>query len=337
MGRIVTQENVPFSEVYRSYGGEISIYLGDSLRLYDQWDPPVVIISDGPYGIAGFPGDLPTPDNLAEWYEPHIQKWSEKATPLTTLWFWNTELGWATVHPVLVQNGWSYRCCHIWNKGIGHVAGNSNTKSLRKLPVVSEVCVQYVKEPYFENNGRKMSMQEWLRHEWERSGIPLNKTNEICGVKNAATRKYLTKCHLWYYPPVEAFEKLVCYANLHGKPNGKPYFSIDGVKPLTAQEWELMRAKFYCEAGFTNVWNLPPVRGKERLKTQYKCLHTNQKPLELIDLIVRLSSDPGDMVWEPFGGLCTAGVASLRLGRRCISAEILPEFYRAAIRRLENA
>ena len=30
---------------------------------------------------------------LAESYEPHITKWSECATPLTTLWFWNTELG----------------------------------------------------------------------------------------------------------------------------------------------------------------------------------------------------------------------------------------------------
>ena len=53
-----------------------------------------------------FPGDPPTPEELPEWYEPHIMAWSDRAVPLTTLWFWNTEIGWANVHPLLVKYGW---------------------------------------------------------------------------------------------------------------------------------------------------------------------------------------------------------------------------------------
>ena len=312
------------------------IYNADVYEIYTSWDMPVVIISDGPYGISGFVGDSPVPEVLPEWYEPHIEAWSQKATPLTTLWFWNTEIGWTNVHPVLAKYGWQYVNCHIWNKGIGHIAGNSNTRTLRKFPVVTEVCVQYVKEARFKVGERYLTMKEWLRYEWERTGLPLYKANEACGVKNAATRKYLTKDYMWYYPPPEAFERMVAYANQHGAPEGLPYFTIDGETPITSAQWQNMRSKFTCEVGVTNVWSEPPARGTERLKQKFKCVHLNQKPLKLFELIIRVSSDEGDMVWEPFGGLCTGAVAAHKLGRRSLSAEINPEFYQLAVQRLEN-
>lgn len=316
--------------------GGVSMVRGDSLDYYDTWEPPVVIMSDGPYGLGSFPGDPPTPFQLDSWYEPHIIEWSRKSTPLTTLWFWNSEVGWATVHPILQKHGWEYRNCHIWDKGIAHIAGNSNSNTLRKFPVVTEVCVQYVRKALFQINGKLMSMQEWLRYEWERTGLPLSKTNEACEVKNAATRKYFTKDHLWYFPPPEAFEKLVRYANKHGKEKGKPYFSVDGKEPLTKEQWAQMRAKFNFENGATNVWSVPAVRGIERLKKKYKCVHTNQKPLKLIERCLRVSSDRGDVVWEPFGGLCPSAIASHKLGRRCYSAEINREFFEIAIERLAH-
>ena len=310
------------------------IQLGDSLRLARDWPAPVMIGVDGPYGVGGFPGDPFSVEELADWYEPHVASWSRAATPLTTLWFWNTEIGWANVHPVLARHGWSYRGASVWDKGKAHIAGNVNTAAIRRLPVVTEVCVQYVKEAVFPIDGRNASMKEWLRHEWVRSGLPLFKTNEACGVKNAATRKYFTQCRLWYYPPVEHFVKLVEYANAHGDPSGTPYFSIDGRRPLTAAEWARMRAKFDCEHGVTNVWREPAVRGRERLKNGLRALHANQKPLKLVELTARLCTDPGDVVWEPFRGLCTTAVACRRLKRKCFSAEIDPDVHAAAVARL---
>lgn len=312
------------------------IVQGDALSLYDSWPTPTVIISDGAYGLRGFPGDPPTPEGLAEWYEPHVKAWSRLSAPYTTLWFWNSELGWTTVHTLLVQHGWEFRNCHIWDKGKGHIAGNANTKTLRKFPVVTEVCVQYVRGVHLPSNGPMLPLKDWLRAEWLRAGLPLALTNRACGVRNAATRKYFTKCHLWYFPPPDHFEQLVQYANKWGRASGRPYFSADGERPLTAAQWELMRAKFYCEYGVTNVWSDPPIRGIERLKDERNhCIHANQKPLKLIDRIIRASSDPGDVVWEPFGGLCSAALACAKNGRVCYSAEVIPEFYRLATRRLE--
>lgn len=319
--------------IFKSSDGKIVMHNDDVANLYDKWEHPIIIISDGPYGVGGFIGDPHTPYKLDRWYEPHIREWSKKATPQTTLWFWNTELGWANVHHILQKYGWKFVNCHIWNKGMAHAAGKTNSKTLRKLPIVTEVVVQYVKEPQFKINGINCSMKEWLRHEWLRTGLPLNRTNEAAGVKDAATRKYFTKCHLWYMPPPEVFDKISKYANRYGKQSGKPYFSMDGKKPLEKEDWEKMRAKFRCPLGITNVWNLAPLNGSERIKIGLKSFHMNQKPLKLIELIIGISSDENDVIWDPFGGLGTSAIAARRLNRRCFLAEIDSKIFQKAVER----
>lgn len=318
----------------------VNWYLGDAINLYEEWESPTTIVCDGPYGVNGYPGDLLSHKGLAEWYEPHIRAWTEKSTPITTLWFWNTEVGWATVHPILEKYGWEYVSCCIWDKGMSHVAGNVNTKTIRHLPVVTEVCVQYVLKPVFKVQDKNVTMQEWLRAEWQRTGMPMSKTNEACEVKNAATRKYFTKCHLWYMPPVDAFAKLVDFANRFGLEEGKPYFTIDGKKSITKNQWSRMRAKFYCPLGVTNVWQVPQLRNKERLKVEQKAIHLNQKPLELIKRIIDITSDENDVIWDPFAGLGTTAVAAIELQRKCYCAEINEDVFLIAVNRskqkLEN-
>jgi site-specific DNA-methyltransferase (adenine-specific) len=160
-------------------------------------------------------------------------------------------------------------------------------------------------------------------------------------VPNAATRKYLTDDQLWYYPPADAFAKLAEYANEHGDPKGNPFFSMDGKTPISARQWVKMRAKFACDIGVTNVWREPQVGESERIrgtrngmKYKFKSLHGSQKPLRFIDLIVRASTEPGDVVWEPFGDFCPGAVVCHGLGRSYRAAEIIPEFFAAALERL---
>lgn len=318
--------------------GSARITLGNALDHYAQWPQPTVIVSDGAYGVGGFPGDPPTPEELPTWYAQHVAAWSRYALPETTLWFWGTEVGWALMHPLLTLHDWEYRGLHIWNKSVAHVAGNVNSKTIRSFPVVTEVCARYVRNVRLPTeDGHSLPLQQWLRAEWLRSGLPLSKTNDACGVKNAATRKYFTQDHLWYFPPPEMIERLAAHAQRHGKPTSRPYFSLDGQTPVTAEQWARLRSKWNHIHGVTNVWTEPAVRGIERLKDERaKCIHANQKPLQLIERIIFASSDAGDTVWEPFGGLCSVAVASLRLGRGCYSAELLPEYYELAQSRLDR-
>ena len=330
-GKAITRQELPDEPEWGSERVQVSY--GDSLDRYPDWDTPTCIVSDGAYGVLGFEGDTSGHLALPDWYEPHIVAWAEHATPRTTLWFWNSEIGWAAVHPVLERHGWRYVNANVWNKGKSHVAGNVNTATIRRFPVVTEVCVQYVREARIDG----LFLREWLIREWKRSGRPMKEANTACGVADVATRKYLDSGHLWYFPPPEMFKKLCDWANEHGAPEGWPYFSIDGQQPGTAEEWAAMRSRFSCPFGVTNVWDRSALRGKERIAVPGgKAVHLNQKPLDLLTRIIEASTEEGDAVWEPFGGLFSTCVAAQRSGRRAFGGEIDPTYYHYGLERLKQ-
>lgn len=324
--------------------GQSKLYEGPAEDVYDAWERPDLIVSDGAYGVGGFPGDPRTPDEIADWYVDHILAWSHRAHPATTLWFWNTEIGWATVHPILAQNGWEYVQTILWDKGIGHIAGNVNGATIRRLPTVTEICVFYRRRLEFPTPSGVVPANEWLRSEWRRSGVPLREANEACGVKNAATRKYLTTDWLWYFPPAEMMAKLVAYLNEHGDPAGRPYYSINGRRSITANDWARLRHPWHHRHGLTNVWAHPPLNGSERFRGNGRKVaprvcnpgknaraHLNQKPLEFMRRIVSIAANQGDTLWEPFGGLCSASVAAVEAGLNAFAAE--PDAYFASLAR----
>jgi site-specific DNA-methyltransferase (adenine-specific) len=68
-----------------------------------------------------------------------------------------------------------------------------------------------------------------------------------------------------------------------------------------------------------------------------KTPHPTQKPLELIRRLVAASSNPGDLVVDPFGGSGTTAVACELLGRRWAVCEREPEYAKWAAARVEAA
>lgn len=193
------------------------------------------------------------------------------------------------------------------------------------------------------------SAKEWLRYEWQRAGLALNRANEACGVKNAASRKYLTQDWLWYFPPPEHLERLVAYANRYGDMSGRPYFSVNGQRPVSIEEWANLRDVWHHQHAMTNVWTHPPLHGDERYRGNGKrsaprvhnpgkqaAVHLNQDPLDFVRRILDACTDPGGVVWEPFGGLCSAAVAASELGRLPYAAEPVSDFYELAAARLST-
>lgn len=51
--------------------------------------------------------------------------------------------------------------------------------------------------------------------------------------------------------------------------------------------------------------------------------------------IISTATIPGDVVWEPFGGLCSALVAAVELGRDGYAAELVEHFADLAVERLK--
>jgi site-specific DNA-methyltransferase (adenine-specific) len=66
-------------------------------------------------------------------------------------------------------------------------------------------------------------------------------------------------------------------------------------------------------------------------------VHLNQKPLAFMRRIVNACTVAGEVVWEPFGGLCSASVAAVELGRRAFAAEQNDVFHALAAERLQDA
>src|SRR5271156_623938 len=65
--------------------------------------------------------------------------------------------------------------------------------------------------------------------------------------------------------------------------------------------------------------------------------HLNQKPLEFMCRILNAATDHGDVIWEPFGGLASASVAAVRMGRFPCVAEVDHDFAEIAAQRLDDA
>jgi site-specific DNA-methyltransferase (adenine-specific) len=63
----------------------------------------------------------------------------------------------------------------------------------------------------------------------------------------------------------------------------------------------------------------------------------NQKPLEFMQRQIAATTIPGAMVWEPFGGLASASVAAVAMGRSAVAAELDKTFQELALERLEEA
>jgi len=80
-----------------------------------------------------------------------------------------------------------------------------------------------------------------------------------------------------------------------------------------------------------NVWNIPRVRYR---MPEYEN-HPTQKPVALLERVIRASSNPADIVLDPFSGTFTTSYVAKRLGRRSVGIEIEEEYVKIGLRRLE--
>lgn len=79
-----------------------------------------------------------------------------------------------------------------------------------------------------------------------------------------------------------------------------------------------------------NVWYFPRVRYR---MAEYE-EHPSQKPEALVERIIKASSNPGDLVLDPFSGTFTTCAVAQRLDRRSIGIEQERQYFKTGVRRL---
>ena len=79
-----------------------------------------------------------------------------------------------------------------------------------------------------------------------------------------------------------------------------------------------------------NVWQFSAAGREEKIFGK----HPTQKPVALIERCLRASTDPGDLILDPFAGSGSTGVAALTMRRKFLGFEREPEFLDLMVRRL---
>ena len=83
-----------------------------------------------------------------------------------------------------------------------------------------------------------------------------------------------------------------------------------------------------------NFFESPICMGKERIKNPK---HPTQKPLGVLRHILKLASDPGDLVFDPFMGVGSTGIAAIDLDRRFLGFDKEAAYVIASKDRFEAA
>ncbi len=81
-----------------------------------------------------------------------------------------------------------------------------------------------------------------------------------------------------------------------------------------------------------DLWVIPNVKNNHVEKTTHPC----QFPVELVERLVLSMTNPSDWVLDPFLGVGTTIVATVRHGRRGAGAEIVPQYVEIALARLKQ-
>lgn len=80
-----------------------------------------------------------------------------------------------------------------------------------------------------------------------------------------------------------------------------------------------------------NYFECPICMGNERLKNPK---HPCQKPLKLLKHLIKIGSNEGDVIFDPFIGVGSTGIAAYELNRKFIGVEIETNFFNAAKERI---
>ena len=84
-------------------------------------------------------------------------------------------------------------------------------------------------------------------------------------------------------------------------------------------------------------WLIPICQGSERVKENGQKAHSTQKPEELLYRIILATSNPGDLVLDPFAGTGTTAAVAKKLGRNYIGFERELSYVSLAMERVERA
>ena len=118
------------------------------------------------------------------------------------------------------------------------------------------------------------------------------------------------------------------------------YFDLDAIRvpydavTKKARSRSIFVGAKWLEMGYNpkDVWSVSRLHREHRERAD----HPTQKPLEIVERMVKASCPPGGVVLDPFMGSGTTAVAALRCGRDHVGFELNADYCSMIARRLEQ-
>ncbi len=117
-------------------------------------------------------------------------------------------------------------------------------------------------------------------------------------------------------------------------------FNLDDIRdPNVKYPNQKKNGKFRCNPLGKNpsdVWKFPKITTGEKRSSKERTGHPAQFPLKVVERIIKATSNPTDLVFDPFAGSCSAGIASIGLGRIFIGIETRSDYCDISIKRYKD-
>ncbi|NBI63665.1 site-specific DNA-methyltransferase [Clostridiales bacterium] len=220
---------------------------------------------------------------------------------------------------------------------------------------VEEIAVFIVNKPSKNNKGRFMEAREYMLEELKKSGLKRKEVDDLLG--NQMSSHYFTRGGQFSLPSEKHYGRLQetgfwkrslsdLRKTMVGEAGGEKILTRATYNPQGVRA--LKKPKIKTEHREGGVYSGVKPKRYEQKATGYpanliyfeneaKRLHPTQKPLKLIEYLVKTYSDPGDTVLDNCMGSGTTGVACVETGRTFIGMELSDHYFEVSKNRLQEA
>lgn len=281
-------------------------------------------------------------DKYTEWSLAWLKECQRVLKPNGVLYFWHNDIAQVAelLEAIKKETGLALMSFCIWDKGPTYRANiwkNRDPKgrtALRSWFNICEYCLHFFNAPkdadrawqhtgldrIDSNPACYKPIKDWYAAEKERLGLT-DRSIEATYTATTGRKPYMLRHYFkdsQFEIPTQATWEAVYM----------PLGFRASYEELRASYKDL-RNTHNVDAEHCNVWHVPPIPSAGRL-------HTCQKPLEILERLVRVSSKSGGVVLDPFMGSGSTAVAAMRMGRHYIGFERDPDYYRIAMERIRR-
>ena len=313
-----------------------TLYNGDCLEILKTLPDASVglVLTDPPYNIGKAKWDKIA--NYTDWCISWLIECQRILKPNGVLYLWHNDM--TQIAPLLVaiqeRTNLALQSFCIWDKGENWRANSWKNRNpegntaLRSWFGTCEYCMHFfnaAEDGAWKHTGMDRinsnpecykPLKEWLQAEMDRLGITNDdikkKYTEATGKKPYMLRHYFQNSQ-FEIPTQKVWESVYM-------PLGFSYTYEE-----LRKEYEELRNVHTCDPEHRNLWRVNSLGSAAAQR-----IHVCQKPLEILERIIRVSSLEGDTVLDCFMGSGSTGVAAYNMGRKFIGIERDPKMYKKA-------